>query len=75
MIGCSEAVRRLWEYLDGTLDPTELASVEAHLDRCRRCCGEVEFARELRRFMAKAAGDDLPEDVRRRLDETLEELG
>jgi anti-sigma factor RsiW len=39
MISCSEAVKQLWEYLDGTVDEADRALVEDHLSRCRRCCG------------------------------------
>lgn len=74
MISCSEAVRRLWEYLDETLDSEGRSSIEAHLARCRRCCGELEFAKELRRMLASAAEVDVPEAVLRRLSQTLEEL-
>jgi len=75
MISCSEATRRLWEYLDATVDAAAREAIEEHLARCRRCCGELEFARELRRFLAGAARDDVPDDVLRRLHHTLEELG
>ncbi len=74
MITCSEAVRRLWEYLDGALEGAERTRVEEHLSLCRRCCGEVEFAEELRRFMATHAGEVLPAEVRFRLTAYLEEL-
>jgi anti-sigma factor (TIGR02949 family) len=74
MISCADATRRLWEYLDATVDePTREAIVE-HLARCRRCCGELEFARELRGFLASSARDDVPDDVLRRLSQALEDL-
>lgn len=75
MIGCSEAVRRLWEYLDGMLDAADRDVIEVHLARCRRCCGELEFAQELRGLLVRSARDDIPPDVLRRLNQTLEGLG
>jgi mycothiol system anti-sigma-R factor len=75
MISCSEAVNQLWAYLDGTVDQADRALVEQHLAWCRRCCGELEFARELRRVLARSARVDLPADVLRRLNQTLDELG
>jgi mycothiol system anti-sigma-R factor len=75
MIGCAEAVRRLWEYLDETVDVDQRGLVEEHLARCRACCGELEFARELRRFLARSADQHVPADVLHRLQQTIEELG
>lgn len=74
MVSCSEAVSRMWAYLDETVSATDRALVEAHLDRCRRCCGELEFATELRGLLARSADVAMPDDVLRRLHQTLEEL-
>lgn len=75
MIGCNEAVTRLWEYLDGTVDVDDRVLVEEHLARCRTCCGELEFAKELRRMLAARSDSELPTDVMQRLNQTIEELG
>jgi mycothiol system anti-sigma-R factor len=74
MITCAEAVERLWKYLDGELTPGDQAALEEHLGFCRVCCGEVEFAKELRGFLARSAAEQLPEDVRARLIASLDEL-
>jgi anti-sigma factor (TIGR02949 family) len=74
MISCAAATSQLWEFLDGMVDATARDAIDEHLARCRRCCGELEFAHELRRFLASPAGDRLPDDVLRRLNQTLEEL-
>jgi anti-sigma factor (TIGR02949 family) len=74
VITCEEAVRRLWEYLDGELGDEERAALDEHLSFCRRCCGEAEFAEELRNFLRSSADVELPDDVRRRLTSTLDEL-
>ena len=74
MITCAEAVERLWAYLDGALTAEGKAALEEHLGFCRVCCGEVEFAQELRGFLARSAAEELPEDVRARLIASLDEL-
>jgi mycothiol system anti-sigma-R factor len=74
MISCSEAVRQLWDYLDGVVEGPDKRRIEEHLSVCRRCCGEVEFAQELKAFLAGHASDELPADMRARLDSFLEEL-
>jgi len=74
MISCSEAVRQLWEYLDGAIQGPERDLIEEHLSLCRRCCGEAEFAHELKIFLAGHASEHLPRDLHRRLTLFLEEL-
>ena len=74
MITCAEAVKQLWDYLDGMVEESQRELVEEHLSFCRRCCGELEFAEELRRFLATHAEDDVPADVHARLAATLDEL-
>jgi anti-sigma factor (TIGR02949 family) len=71
MISCSDAVRQLWEFLEQELPPDDAARIEEHLSVCRRCCGEVEFAEELRRFLADHARPVLPGDVQERLETFL----
>ncbi|MBA2641607.1 MAG: zf-HC2 domain-containing protein [Actinobacteria bacterium] len=75
MITCAEAVKQLWDYLDGIVEESERELVEEHLSFCRRCCGELEFAEKLRRFLGSHADDELPPAVRARLTATLDELG
>lgn len=67
MISCAEAVRQLWEYLDGAAGQAQRAAIEEHLSVCRRCCGEAEFAAELRNFLAAHADHDIPQQVHARL--------
>lgn len=74
MITCAEAVEHLWAYLDGVVDEPSRAAIDEHLSFCRRCCGEAEFAAELRAFMAAQAAEELPADVRARLSATLDRL-
>lgn len=74
MIGCSEAVRQLWEYVDGTVDEVDRALIDEHLMRCRRCCGELEFTHELRRFLRDSVREPPQQDALRRLNQMLEEL-
>jgi mycothiol system anti-sigma-R factor len=74
MISCAEAVRQLWDYLDGALPDEDRQAIEEHLSFCRRCCGEVEFAEELRGFLARETAEQIPDDVRKRLLTTLDEL-
>ena len=74
MISCDDAVRQLWDYLDGSVGEADKHAIEKHLSVCKRCCGEAEFADELRKFMSSHSSDELPEKTRERLAGYLEQL-
>jgi anti-sigma factor (TIGR02949 family) len=73
-IPCSEAVQQLWDYLDQAVSPQEQEQVERHLSFCRTCCGELEFAKQLRGFLATQGADELPPHVHARLERFLADL-
>jgi mycothiol system anti-sigma-R factor len=74
MIKCREAVERLWSYLDRQLEQRQQDELEQHLGLCRHCCGELEFARQVREKLAETGTDKLPTDTRSRLDGMLRSL-
>ena len=74
MITCAEAVRQLWDFLDRSLDPRDQARLEEHLSFCRLCCGELEFAEELQRFLASQGAEEIPREVRDRFEALLDAL-
>ena len=73
-IPCSEAVRQLWDYLDHAISPEDQEKVEKHLSFCRRCCGELEFAKEMRAFLASSTVEEIPPHVKERLERFVEGL-
>jgi mycothiol system anti-sigma-R factor len=74
VIPCSDAVRQLWQYLDNALSPEDQAKVDGHLAFCRRCCGELEFAKELQTFLASHEVEEIPAHVKERLERFVREL-
>ncbi len=72
MIDCTEAVRRMWTYLDHTLERGLAEEFETHLDACQRCCGELEFSRHLKEMAASTGSETLPDSLRRRIDLLLD---
>lgn len=70
-IDCREAVRRMWTYLSRSLEEVDARELEAHLDVCQRCCGELEFSRELRGRVSTLEAGRMPDDVRGRVEEIL----
>ncbi len=59
---CEQTVRRLWDYLDGELEPLDLAAVDAHLAGCDRCPQHFAFERRfldvVRDARAEVTGSD-----------------
>jgi mycothiol system anti-sigma-R factor len=75
LITCRQAVRQLWDYLDGLVEGAGREAIEEHLTFCRRCCGELAFAEELRRLLAEhGAQEEFPDEVRARLLAALADL-
>jgi mycothiol system anti-sigma-R factor len=72
MIDCTEAVRRMWAYLEHVLEPKPADELEAHLDTCQRCCGELEFNDRMRAMVAeRSPGPEVPGELRTNLEELL----
>jgi anti-sigma factor (TIGR02949 family) len=71
---CREAIRRLWDYLDGELSSDEHQAVEDHLAFCLRCCGELEFSRELRGMLDRTGQAAIPDEVQDRLERLLDDV-
>jgi anti-sigma factor (TIGR02949 family) len=65
LIPCSDAVRQLWEYLDHEVSPEDQQKIDRHLSFCRTCCGELEFAAELRQFLISQGWTSSPRMSRR----------
>ncbi len=76
MIDCREAVRRMWAYLDHELDAKPVTEFEAHLQTCQRCCGELEFAKQVRESLrTPAAGVEVSPETHERVESFLRRLG
>jgi anti-sigma factor (TIGR02949 family) len=70
-IDCREAVRRMWTYLSQSLDDADAGELEDHLAVCQRCCGELEFSRELRDRVSAVETRGMPPEVRSKVEEAL----
>lgn len=59
----------MWAYLSRSLDGTDADELEGHLQVCQRCCGELEFSRQLREMVAEAGTRPMPPSVRSRIEQ------
>jgi anti-sigma factor (TIGR02949 family) len=74
MIDCNTAVEQLWDFIERELGEDDKSKMEEHLAFCKRCCGELEFAEELRVVLKSAARPDLPDDTADRLTQFIDSL-
>ena len=64
---CTDAVERLYHYLDGELDEARMAMVKRHLDECLPCLEAFDFEAELRQVVARRCRESVPEQLRIRI--------
>jgi hypothetical protein len=74
VISCAETGRQLWHYVNHTLSPDDQERVKPHLSSCRSCRGELEVAKELWTSPSSDEAQEIPDDVRLRLERFIEEL-
>lgn len=65
MINCRDAAERLWTYIDRHVERAKDEELEQHLGLCRHCCGELEFARQVRAKLAELDTQASPEVLQR----------
>lgn len=72
-ITCEEAVERVYEFLDGELDPGWMERVREHAEICRRCTPHFEFERVfLEHVRRKGLRPERSELLEKRIREALE---
>ncbi len=69
---CAGVKPLLYEYLEGVLTAEKRQAVDAHLDSCARCRGELDFLKRYRERMASLEPVRAPQDFTARLMKRLE---
>ena len=64
---CSEAIHRLYHFLDGELTPQRRHEIQQHLDDCGPCLEAFDFEAELRLMISTKCRDEVPETLRIRV--------
>lgn len=71
---CAAIIANISAFLDGDLDATSCAAIEAHCARCQRCAPVVAGLRETIGLCHDAAAAPLPDHVRARAREAVQRL-
>ncbi|MDE0573841.1 mycothiol system anti-sigma-R factor [Demequina sp. B12] len=64
---CSEALDRLFEYIDDELPQEEVQKIGAHLKSCPPCEAEHQIKEKIKALTSRTGGDKAPEDLRARV--------
>ena len=70
-MNCKNAFEEISRYLDGDLDPTLKAALEAHLNKCPKCKVVVDTTRKTIDLYCDGKLFPLPDLVRQRLHSAL----
>jgi anti-sigma factor (TIGR02949 family) len=68
---CTDALDRLWEYLDSELTPVDADTVRHHLAECRGCLEEYDVEVVLKKLVRRGCQEVAPETLRLRIHEQL----
>lgn len=53
---CSEALLRVYEFLDGELGPADCARIQRHLDECGHCLKQYDLDTTLKSLIKRSCG-------------------
>ncbi|WP_334141853.1 mycothiol system anti-sigma-R factor [Rhabdothermincola sp.] len=71
---CNEALRELYVFLDGELTEERRSVIARHLDDCNPCLEVFDFEAELRLVIQQKCREQVPPELRQRIEETLRSL-
>lgn len=71
---CEDALRELYQYLDGALTTERRTIISAHIEACSPCLDVFDFEAELRQVIAMRCREEVPETLRIRVLEIIQTL-
>ena len=71
VVGCREAMAKLYSFLDGDLTEQRREAVQRHLDDCSPCVRAYDFEAELKKVLAARCKDRVPEPLKKRIYDAL----
>lgn len=74
-IECSEALKKLYEYIDGELDHEALEKIRRHLEVCKKCRPHYKFERTFLHLLGEQGRASAPLELRRRIFQAILEGG
>lgn len=75
MDDCNDALHELYQYLDGELTDGRRRIIAQHLTACGECFEAFDFQAELRQVIAYKCRDEVPDALKSRVAQLLEQEG
>ncbi|HEX5331573.1 MAG TPA: mycothiol system anti-sigma-R factor [Cellulomonas sp.] len=73
-VGCTEALDRLFEYLDSELVAPDADRVRQHLDECKGCLEEFDVEAVVKKIVRRSCQEAAPAQLRVRIHERIVSL-
>ncbi len=64
---CSEVLDRVYQYLDGELDPAKVHDIKEHLEECAPCLREFGLEEAVKSLLKRSCCDRAPADLRQKV--------
>jgi mycothiol system anti-sigma-R factor len=63
-VPCTEVLDRIYEYIDGELDPERRHEIKHHLDECSPCLQEFGLEEAVKAVVKRSCSDPAPPELR-----------
>jgi mycothiol system anti-sigma-R factor len=73
-IDCSEAIGRMFVFIDKELDQATCEDIQRHLDECGPCLAKYELERTVKSLVARSCSEVAPEALRQRVRLSLSQV-
>jgi mycothiol system anti-sigma-R factor len=64
---CSQALARVYEYLDGEMSPADLDRIRDHIHECGPCLKQYDLDIALKALVRRSCQESAPADLRERI--------
>ena len=64
---CSDVMYRIYEYLDGEMDSSDMRLVAAHLQECAPCLAEHDLDAAMKSLIRRSCHEEAPAQLRVRV--------
>lgn len=71
---CSEALGRMFVFIDKELDQATCAEIQRHLDECGPCLAKYELERTVKSLVARSCSEVAPEGLLKRVKMSISEV-